>query len=99
MRMPMVPISPATRPAARRPASTRYVVVVLPDVPVMPMTLSRSDGRPYTVAARPPSTLRGAGCTKIGGAPVTWPISRPISKTPSASVSTATAPRSIASPA
>jgi len=33
MRMPMVPISPATRPPARSPDSTRYVVVVFPDVP------------------------------------------------------------------
>ena len=46
IRMPTVPISPATRSAERRPASTRYVVVVLPDVPVTPMTRSFSDGCP-----------------------------------------------------
>ncbi len=44
-------MSPATRPAERRPASTRYVVVVFPEVPVTPMTRSRSDGLPYTAAA------------------------------------------------
>ena len=46
IRMPTVPIRPATRSAARRPASTRYVVVVLPDVPVTPITRSCSDGLP-----------------------------------------------------
>ncbi len=44
--MPTVPTSPATRSAERRPASTRYVVVVLPDVPVTPMTRNFSDGLP-----------------------------------------------------
>ncbi|WP_423203217.1 Mur ligase family protein [Mycobacterium kubicae] len=32
--------------AARSPASTRYVVVVLPEVPVMPTTARRCDGFP-----------------------------------------------------
>lgn len=94
MRMPIVPISAAVRPAARSPDSTRYVVVVLPAVPVIPTTVSRSDGLPYTVAATEPSTVRGAGCTSVGT--VAEP---PISATPAASVSTATAPRSIASAA
>ena len=31
-------------------------MVVLPDVPVIPITVIRWDGSPYTVAARPPST-------------------------------------------
>ncbi|COU94187.1 Uncharacterised protein [Mycobacterium tuberculosis] len=67
--------------------------MVLPDVPVIPITVNRSDGCPYTVAAKPPSTPRGAGCTNTGTA------ARPaISATPAGSVSTATAPRAIASP-
>lgn len=61
MRIPMVPISPAVRPAARSADSMRYVVVVLPDVPVTPTTVTRSDGFPYTAAASPPSTPRGPG--------------------------------------
>ena len=65
-------------------------MVVLPEVPVIPTTVTRSDGFPYTVAASPPSTLRGAGCTSIG----TVPARAAISAAPAASVSTATAPRS-----
>ena len=36
MNAPTVPISPAARPAARRPARIRNVVVVFPLVPVTP---------------------------------------------------------------
>ena len=37
MRISTVPISPVARPAPCRPPSTRYAVVVLPEVPVMPI--------------------------------------------------------------
>ncbi len=46
MRISTVPTSPVLRPAARRPPSTRYAVVVLPDVPVMPIWSRPSPGRP-----------------------------------------------------
>ena len=61
---------PRPGPAARRPASTRYVVVVLPDVPVTPITRRCCDGLPYTAAASPPSTDRGSGWTSTGTADV-----------------------------
>ncbi len=93
IRRPTVPIRPTVRPAARRPASIRYVVVVLPDVPVTPTTVRRSDGRPYTVAATSPRTLRGSGWTSTAAEPA----SRFSCANPSASVSTAMAPRSTAS--
>src|ERR1700732_207679 len=83
--MPTVPINPALRPAARSPASTRYVVVVLPDVPVTPMTFNRDDGSPYTRAAAAPSTDRGAGCTSTATPDGSMAA-------PAGSVSTATAP-------
>src|SRR5262249_26755808 len=91
-RMPTVPINPTLRPAARRPASTRYVVVVLPDVPVTPMTRNFDDGSPYTKAAAAPSTERGAGGTTAGT------LDGRVAA-PAGSVSTATAPRATASAA
>ena len=45
-RVSTVPIRAVLRPAARRPASRRYPVVVLPAVPVMPRTASRAVGSP-----------------------------------------------------
>ena len=42
----IVPMTPVARPRARRSASTRYEVVVLPFVPVMPTTVSARDGWP-----------------------------------------------------
>jgi hypothetical protein len=41
-----VPIRPVLRPAARNAASSMYVVVVLPEVPVTPSTASEVDGLP-----------------------------------------------------
>ena len=41
----MVPMIPVRSPRARRSASTRYDVVVLPLVPVMPTSVSEADGR------------------------------------------------------
>ena len=46
MRTPVVPITPGVSPAARNTDSRRYVVVVLPLVPVIPTTIIRSAGRP-----------------------------------------------------
>ena len=46
MRMPTVPSIPVVRPAAARPASTRYATVVLPLVPVMPITPRSAVGSP-----------------------------------------------------
>src|ERR1700738_2103729 len=90
--MPTVPINPALRPAARSPASTRYVVVVFPDGPVTPTPYTRDDGSPYTRAAAAPSTDRGAGCTSTA-------TSDGSMAAPAGSVSTATAPPATASAA
>ena len=46
MRVSMVPISPATWPAAARIGSRSQVVVVLPLVPVTPSNIRSSPGRP-----------------------------------------------------
>ena len=46
MRMPTVPSIPVVRPAAARPASTRCATVVLPLVPVMPITPRSAVGSP-----------------------------------------------------
>ena len=43
----MVPITPVGRPPAPRSASTGSDVVVLPLVPVMPITVRRRDGCPW----------------------------------------------------
>ncbi len=43
----MVPITPVGRPPAPRSASTSSDVVVLPLVPVMPITVRRRDGWPW----------------------------------------------------
>src|SRR5262249_15787681 len=69
-----------------------YAVEVFPAVPVMPMTLSRSVGCPYTVAAASPSTARGSSTTSTG----TPPGPR---VAPAGSVRTATAPAAMAWPA
>jgi hypothetical protein len=45
-RTPVVPIIPGTIPAARKTPSRRYVTVVLPFVPVTPMTTISSEGCP-----------------------------------------------------
>ena len=46
-----VPIIPGLRPPACSAATARKQVVVLPSVPVTPITSSRSDGRPYQASA------------------------------------------------
>jgi hypothetical protein len=85
-RVPMVPTSPAVRPAAASPASIRCAVVVLPLVPVTPSTDRCAVGSPCTSAAAAPSTSRGRGCTSSGAS------ARAGLRAPSGSVSTATAP-------
>ncbi len=46
IRVSMVPTRPGLRPAPAIAASSKYDVVVLPDVPVMPTTCIFSEGRP-----------------------------------------------------
>ena len=46
IRVSTPPISPVRWPAARSPDSSRYVVVVLPLVPVTPISSSCPDGWP-----------------------------------------------------
>jgi hypothetical protein len=46
IRMPVVPMIPGVRPSARNTASSKYVVVVFPFVPVTPTTVIPSAGRP-----------------------------------------------------
>ena len=46
IRVSTVPIRPTVRPAAIRADSARYEVVVFPEVPVIPISLSRRDGCP-----------------------------------------------------
>ena len=84
---------PAIRPAARSPASIRWVVVVLPEVPVTPRTTHpvrrvAVDGG----GQRRRAPTAGAGWTSTGTGAGS-PSSRWMTATPSASVSTATAPR------
>ena len=65
--------------------------MVLPLVPVTPMSRSRLDGSPYTQQAISPSLPRGSASTKTG-TPLATARARP-----SGSVSTATAPDATAS--
>ena len=65
--------------------------MVLPLVPVTPMSRSRLDGLPYTQQATSPSRARGSASTKTG-TPVAAARARP-----SGSVSTAAAPAATAS--
>ena len=66
--------------------------MVLPLVPVTPMSRSRLDGSPYTQQAISPSRARGSASTNTG-TPLAAARARP-----SGSVSTATAPAATASP-
>ena len=65
--------------------------MVLPLVPVTPMSRSRLDGSPYTQQAISPSRARGSA-SRNTGTPLAVARSRP-----SGSVSTATAPAATAS--
>src|SRR5215213_759386 len=87
-RISTVPTRPVVRPAARRTASRRYVVVVLPFVPVTPISCRSRAGEPYTCADTAPRTARGSATTTAGSVHP-WPTSR---RAPSRSVTTATAP-------
>src|SRR5688500_12618435 len=91
MRVPIVPTTAERRvPSA---ASARYVVVVLPWVPVTPTVVNASDGWPWNQADRSASRARGSSTTRVGTSSAS---TRPA---PSASVSTATAPASRAAAA
>ncbi len=69
MRAPIVPMTPARIPAARAIASSRYVVVVLPLVPVTPSTANRADGSPQAAADTGPMAARTeATCTSAATA-------------------------------
>ncbi len=94
-RLPVVPISPATWPQPSSAASTRYEVVVLPEVPVIPTTSRSADGSPATTADTAPRIERGSGWTSTG----TRSAADPINSRPAASVSTADAPASSAAEA
>ena len=63
--MPVVPITPGVIPASRRIPSRRYVVVVFPFVPVTPIMVSRSAGRPKNSAATGPMACRTEGTTTL----------------------------------
>jgi hypothetical protein len=67
-RVAIVPIIPVRTPAASSAETARYEVVVLPSVPVMPMTVSSREGSPYHQAAADPRAGRDASTT-ICGAP------------------------------
>ena len=81
-----VPIRPGRQPPARSMASARKAVVVLPSVPVMPMTCRRRDGWSYQASAASARASRQRPTTSCG-------TSRPGS---SCSTTTASAPLAIA---
>jgi hypothetical protein len=90
-RVSTVPINVGSTPAARNPESIRYAVDVFPAVPVIPSTVSRAVGSPYTAAATRPRDIRGSATTSAGS-PAASAATAPV-----ASVSTATAPALAAS--
>src|SRR4030095_14541055 len=57
----MVPMTPGRPPAACQMPSSRYVVVVLPLVPVTPTSVSAALGSPASRAATYPSSRLGSG--------------------------------------
>ncbi len=61
-----VPISPGRQPAARSMASARKAVVVLPSVPVMPITCRRRDGWSYQASAASARASRERATTSCG---------------------------------
>lgn len=90
-----VPMSPVVRPWRRRAASSRWVVVVTPFVPVTPGRARSRAGCPWTAAATGPRTRRGSGTTRTG----TPSMARSNRSAPEGSVRTATAPAATASAA
>ena len=63
-----VPITSADRPSARRTAPSRWVVVVLPLVPVTPTTDNRLDGWPKKAAAAGARAARESATSTCGTA-------------------------------
>ena len=66
IRAPFVPMTPARDPDARMIASRRYVVVVLPFVPVIPIVVSASAGRPKITEDIGPIAARTDGTNACG---------------------------------
>jgi len=92
-RIPVVPINRGLRPAAHNPASTRYDVVVLPLVPVIPTDLSFDWASPWIHRAICAMSERGSALTMTGT------VTPSMALAPSASVRIATAPAAIAASA
>jgi hypothetical protein len=63
-----VPIWPGWRPAARSISAVRAVTVDFPSVPVTPITVSRSDGRPNHASAASAIARRVRSTTSCGTA-------------------------------
>ena len=63
-----VPTRPGRRPAAESAAAARKVVVVLPSVPVIPITPSSREGSPYRQALASASARRAEATTTCGTA-------------------------------
>ncbi len=83
-----VPMTREGRPADENTDANRWVTVVLPFVPVTPMTDSERLGSPQSRAATGPSAARTSGVTTCGtSTPSSW------------STNSATAPAPTASPA
>ena len=61
---PFVPISPTRRPSACRMAASRWAVVVLPLVPVMPTSVMHLPGSPYSRAESTAIMRRGSSACK-----------------------------------
>ena len=80
-------MTPVRAPAARQMLSSRYVVVVLPFVPVMPTSVSAALGSPARRAANRASRRRGSA-HRTRTAP---------GASTSSSLTTTTAPRASAS--
>ena len=87
---PMVPIVPVGTPAAIRPLCRSATVVVLPLVPVTPSIVISRAGSPKSRAATVAMAVRTSAAATTGTS------EGPISSIPASSVSTATAPESIA---
>lgn len=92
-RVSTVPMSPVRTSSPRNPAASRYAVVVLPLVPVIPKVCKDSAGLPYTALATAPRVARGSGTTRMGTLRWSLPCrASSMSAAPALSVTTATAP-------
>ena len=83
-------MTPVRTPSRRNAASNKYVIVVLPFVPVIPTIFNSAAGFPYVHAESAPRCCRGLSTT-MTARPVASASARP-----AGSVNTATAPRDAA---